>query len=132
MNSGFDLTKVPFFSFLFLYSGILVFLSIVAYFTQNLWIALHPYVVGFFAGLWLQGSIYLLKVFFMNKDWSSPVTIQLFLTISSFFLSAVMLYFFVQIDKNIPAIVGFFIAYYLNLKIIVLIAHFFTRNAEND
>ncbi|MDX1959258.1 MAG: hypothetical protein SFU98_11835 [Leptospiraceae bacterium] len=130
MSSALDLNKIPFFQFF------LSFLAInLAYGFGNYllsWIPFFkPYTFGFWVGLGLQGGISLLKVFYMNRDWSSPPTIQMFLNLASFFSSLAVLIFFTVLRKDISFMVGFFIAYYINIKNIVLIAHFYSRN-END
>ncbi len=130
--NGIDLAKIPFFTFLFSYGTISACLIGLSFFISGKIEGSEPYCTGFALSLFLQMLSNTSKVFFMNEEWSSsPVTVQLFITISSFFVNAGVLYYFSMISKNIPAVIGFFIAYYLNLKIIVLVAHYFTRNQEN-
>ncbi|MCB1177150.1 MAG: hypothetical protein KDK36_06175 [Leptospiraceae bacterium] len=130
---GLDLSKIPFFTFAVVY-GIICFGLIIFTFFIPGWIeAAKPYAMGFGICFFVQYLVNSGKVFFMNEQWStSPVAVQLFLTLISFFLNIAIIYYFSLISKNIPAIIGFFIAYYINLKIIVLIAHFLKRNPEND
>jgi hypothetical protein len=125
-----DLTKIPFFSFFTSFLAINLFYAFGNYLLSMISF-LKPYTFGFWVGIGIQAGLTLVKVFCLNRDWNSPPTIQMFINLISFFSSLSVLTFFTVFGKDIPFMVGFFIAYYINLKNIVLIAHLYSSD-ENE
>jgi hypothetical protein len=127
-----DLSKVPFFQFSASLTAISLAYSFVCFMIVKFFPIATQYAEGFYIGIGSQVTFILLKVFFLNKDWQSPPVIQFLLNVLSFFVSLGLLTFFSVFKGNIPFVIGFFIAYYLTIKNIVLIAHLYSRNENNE
>lgn len=86
---------------------------------------------GAYACLSIQIAATILRVFFLNRNWKSPVTIQYFIFGAAFILNLLTLYLLTLLPNNLLAILGFFITYFAHLKIIIFIGYKLSSPLEN-
>ncbi|HNM06743.1 MAG TPA: hypothetical protein PKK05_27740, partial [Leptospiraceae bacterium] len=92
----------------------------------------QSYLNGIYAGSLIQGGFSVFKVFLMNREWPNPPMAQMFFMLLSFIISLIVLSYFSIFTGDNAFLVGFFIAYYLNVKIIVLIAYFYSGKEKDE
>lgn len=127
-----DLGKIPFFSFIISYSLILVFI-IVGSVVLDIYIPdLRPLFWGIYSSFFLQYSSMAARIFCLNLDWAGPIFLQYLIMILTFFINIGVLFLFAQHEKNILLIIGFFIAYFINLKVVVFVAYKYSKKEEES
>jgi fatty acid desaturase len=129
--NGLDLAKIPFFAFVIKYTLIILFLNGICGFLHYQMPEWGFFFLGGYIAFFIQFVSMIARVFCLNQDWGGPILLQYGIWTLTFFINLFVLYFMAGHEKNIPLIIGFFVAYYLNLKIVVLIALQYSRKTEN-
>lgn len=127
-----DLSQVPFWQFVFFYILLTAFWMIGAFILVHRMNWQQGYLNGIYAGSLIQGGFSVFKVFLMNREWPNPPMAQMFFMLLSFIISLIVLSYFSIFTGDNAFLVGFFIAYYLNVKIIVLIAYFYSGKEKDE
>lgn len=132
IGKGLDFSKIPFFRFIFVY-----FISISAYaiFIYGIKTVLKlqdEFVYGAYACTVVQVCATVLRIFFLNYDWKSPITIQYFIFGISFLINIVVVYLLTLLSHNVIAIVGFFVTYFIHLKLILFLGYKLTIHEEES
>ncbi|HNO23140.1 MAG TPA: hypothetical protein PKK94_09190 [Leptospiraceae bacterium] len=127
-----DLSQVPFWQFVFFYILLTAAWMIGAFILVRKMNWHQSYLTGIYAGSLIQGGFSVFKVFLMNREWPNPPMAQMFFMLLSFIISLIVLSYFSIFTGDNAFLVGFFIAYYLNVKIIVLIAYFYSGKEKDE
>ena len=123
-----DLSKLPFQKFLLLILLIFSLLSSIAFLLHQVSDLEEMGYYGFLVSLWIQVILLLSKTYFMKGEWKQTVKPQLVLTGVSLFINILVLGYFSFFQKNLPFLIGFFIANYFTMKIFVSSAHLLIKN----
>lgn len=130
LNKSIDFSKIPFFQFLFYYMIFILGYIIFVISLQNIFKYPGELSYGVYSSLTIQILATVCRLFFLNRDWKSPITIQYIIFGIVFILNLFVLYFLSLLANNVIAILGFFITYFLHLKIIIFIGYKFNKEPE--
>lgn len=118
-----DFSKIPSFKFIayyfiFILGYIFLFLII-----QKIFSLEKEFHYGVYSSLAIQILATVLKIFFLSRDWKSPITIQYIIFGVEFLLNIIVVYILTLLAHNVIAISGFFITYFLHLKIVIFLGY---------
>ncbi len=118
-----DLSKISFFKFIAYYFVIIFFYILIVFLIQKIFSFEKEFSIGVYICLVIQVLAISLKIFFLNKDWKSPITIQYIISGIAFLVNILALYILTLLAHNVIAISGFFITYFLHLKIVIILGY---------
>lgn len=132
ITKGLDFSKIPFFKFILYY-----FISIFGYilFIYGIKSVLKlqdEFSYGVYACTVVQFCATVLRIFFLNYDWKSPITIQYFIFGISFLINIVVVYLLTLLSHNVIAIIGFFVTYFIHLKLVLFLGYKLTIHKEEE